>query len=57
VSGTTLAAISIERHRSIVYPIKKPLGARWVFNLWSWGSISPFFFFATLVSQNWLNLP
>jgi KISS1 receptor len=28
VSGTTLAAISIERHRSIVYPIKKPLGAR-----------------------------
>lgn len=28
VSGTTLAAISIERHRSIVYPVKKPLGAR-----------------------------
>lgn len=30
VSGTTLAAISIERHRSIVYPVKKPLGARLV---------------------------
>ncbi|KXJ22265.1 putative G-protein coupled receptor 83 [Exaiptasia diaphana] len=28
VSGTTLAAISLDRHRSIVYPIKKPLSTR-----------------------------
>ena len=28
VSGTTLAAISLERHRSIVYPIKNPLSIR-----------------------------
>ncbi|KAK3753613.1 hypothetical protein QZH41_004187 [Actinostola sp. cb2023] len=28
VSGTTLAAISMDRHRSIVYPIKKHLSTR-----------------------------